>query len=120
MSKEIKKKLEIGQVINIDKPIKPIEFKPDKDFKDLVNTLTQKWLCDYVKSWNEFCYDKMYAFYKELELDKVLVLSEQDFRKMIVQRTEELKTIHDCIELLKQEGKDTKQQVLEKLEELVK
>lgn len=30
------------------------------------------------------------------------------------------KVIHDCIKLLKQEGSDTKQQVLEKLEELVK
>ena len=120
MSEKRKKKLEIGQVIHIDKPIKPIEFKPNKDFKDMVDTLTQKWLCDYVKSWNEFCYDKMYAFYKELELDKVLVLSEQDFRKMIVQRTEELKTLRECINLLKQEGKDTKQQALEKLEELVK
>lgn len=30
------------------------------------------------------------------------------------------KVIHDCINLLKQEGSDTKQQVLEKLEELIK
>ena len=39
-----------------------------------------------------------------------------DKNKILVKREE----INECIKLLKIDGKDTKQQVLEKLEELVK
>ncbi len=58
------------------------------------------------------------AFEYQMETLKVPLAKDTGLKDYIPTKYE--KVIHDCIKLLKQEGSDTKQQVLEKLEELVK
>ena len=60
-------------------------------------------------------FDELVKIAKDLNFDVMLVAYIINLRKR-----DKYPTLHDCIDLLKQEGSDTKQQVLEKLEELVK
>ena len=99
----------------------------DVDINKELTHITEKWLSHYVEKWDDFCFETMYEAYKRLGAGKVLVISETNFKEFLEwgiprwNKHQEIEPIlKDCIKLLKQEGSDTKQQVLEKLEELVK
>ena len=99
----------IGTVIHIDQD-NPIDLAHYID----------KWVATYTETWEKFYAEAIYDYYKRLGYDRVLVLCEEELKKLLDRCIKQEPTLKECIDLLKQEGSDTKQQVLEKLEELVK
>ena len=73
--------------------------------------------------------ERLYRFHDRDFFNKNLLKAYKDYDSIIVVNDALIETVkkpvkynqtlHNCIDLLKQEGSDTKQQVLEKLEELV-
>ena len=70
------KRYEIAQSFIME----PIVVKTE----DYTYNIIEKYMCEIINSWDNYCLDKLYEEYKKLRITKLLVINREEFKRFLI------------------------------------